>query len=229
MVAGYHNGAYACFSTFVDCGFNFGTNGVYHTNKPHEAHIFFVVFGGVFALFRFQTLLRNRKHAERAVCHLFVCAKNFVLFVGCHRNFFAVLQIERATLDYFVGCALCKLQNVAVCVLMHSCHHLARGVERDFAHADEDVLLLVFIEIAKRGVVDQSTFGGFADGFALFLVVLCVRAKRHCVGKQVLVASVVVYDGHFVLRQRAGFVRTYDLRAAESSHGGELSDDCVAF
>ena len=163
------------------------------------------------------------KHAKRPVRHLFVCGENFIAFPFVHFNRFSVFEIKRTTFDNFVGRAFRELQNIAVFVLVDGGHHLTHGIERYFAYAGINLFLFVFIESERRRVIDKRALGRFSDCLSFVLVELGVRAKRHCVCKQIFVAAVMVDNRHFILSKRARFVRADDLRATERFDSGEFS------
>ena len=133
-----------------------------------------------------------------------------------------------ATLYDFVGCALGVLHDCPFLVAVHRRHHLAHRVEGNFTYTRIKRLLHVFVKVECGCVVDECALGRFAGCLAFFNVVFRVRAKRHCVCKQLFVVSVMFHDGHFVLCESARFVRANYLRATESLDCGEFADNSVA-
>ena len=124
VVARNHDGAYARLFALHDCVFHFGTDGVYHADKPDKAQVGLDKFAFVFFGRGVKVFLCKRKHAQSLVCHFFVLGKDFGAFFVGHRHDFAALKHECATIHDFVGCAFCEL-NVFFACAMHGCHHLA--------------------------------------------------------------------------------------------------------
>ena len=227
MVTCDHDGANTCGATFVDCGLNLGTNGVDHADKTYKAEIVFYCFGFIDGRFFFEILFRSSKYAERFISHLLVCSKNSFSVLFSHGSDLTVFEDLCAAGEDDVGCALGKLNELAIFV-MHGGHHLTHGVEGNFADADELFFLHVLVKTKCCRVVDERTFGGFADRGLCFHVKLSIRAERHRGGKEVFVVAVMLNDGHFVLCECTGLIGADDLCATECFYGGELTDDRIS-
>lgn len=130
-------------------------------------------------------------------------------------------------LENFVGRAFGELQN-AVGGFVDGGHHFAHGVKRRFRHAGRGFKHVVLVKPQLQRIGNQRRLRRFTDQIAV-VVNVDVGAKRHAFGEQFFVVAVMLDNGHFVLGERAGFVRADNLRAAERFHGGKSSDNRVLF
>ena len=124
MVAGYHNGAYARFTTLGYRRFDFGTYRVYHARKTYVAEVVFNFRGFCIYGFFFMFFFRGAEYAQRFVRHSFVFCKNLFANFFRHREFFAVFKIMRAMFQHFVGCTLCELHDMPA-VFDYDAHHFS--------------------------------------------------------------------------------------------------------
>ena len=123
--------------------------------------------------------------------------------------------------------ALGVLHDAAALQRVQGGHHLASGVKGRLAHAGHGGFQFVLFQRELCSPGDKRGFGRLTGDLAVFLQ-LRIGAQGHGGGDFALVAAGKVHNRHLVLRERAGFVRADDLRAAERFHGGEAPDDGVA-
>ena len=224
MVAGYHYRADTGAAAFIDRRLDLRADGVDHAGKTDEAQLLLQITGGAVLRQSVPAALRRGKNAQGAVCHGVVHGENFpALFFG-ERQDFAVIEIVCAALEHLIGRAL-GILNVGIAAFMDGGHHLAHGVKRSLGGAGLRLLKLRFYLPVCRAEVHKRGLGRLA---------LCaaggvdrVAAERHCGGK-LIDRSVMLDDGHLVLRQRAGLVGADDLSAAECFDGGQAADNGIA-
>ena len=226
VVAGDHDRADARTVTFFDRCLDFRAHGVDHADQPDKAELVFQRrrFGrGGRAVVGAQG---SCQHAQRAVCHCLVRRENLRAHILGHRHLVPVLDVARAAAQNLVRRALGVLHHAAAGIMQRG-HHLAPAVKRRFAHAREFAFQLGLFQPQLCRIGNQRCLGRLA-GDAAVGIQLRVGAERHRRGKQAFVFAVVIHHGHLILRQRAGFVRADDLRAAQRLHRGQTADDGIA-
>ncbi len=124
-------------------------------------------------------------------------------------------------------------------------HAFALGIKRQFANTRQYGLQIALHQSRLLGRKHQSAFGGIAENPAWRIFVDDgIVAQRPGQQQQAEVGIIAVFRrrfiqviaalrqhhvryGHFILRQRAGFVGTNHGHAAQGFHRRKLADDCV--
>ena len=220
MVTRYHDRDNAGFAALVYRRLYLGTDGVHHADKTYKGQSRFEGIGGGI-LRNIGVFLRcGGKDSQRLIRHslVFRC-RLFSDFIR-HGYGFAVHQRKRAFVDDNIGRALRVLNYPAVHAVERG-HHFSARVERGFPDARLGFAYFIFVDTRFCGECHERRLCRFA-AYRAVRVQLCVRAKCRCLREKLPVAE-KVRDGHFVLRERSGFVRAYDLRAAERFDRRQLS------
>lgn len=225
MVAGDHHGADARAAALADGVLHLGADGVDHPGKADEAELLLETFGlHILRQAAGPEALRRREHAQRLIRHGVVLREDLGALFLRHGADPPVLDEGRTAAQHFIGRALRILDEAAVRAVDGG-HHLARGVERGLRRAGLQRLETALIAPLLRGEVHKRRLGRLALRAAVRE--RGVIAERHRRGEQRRIAR-VLHDGHFVLRQRAGLIRTDHLCAAERLHRRQAADDGVA-
>ena len=226
VVAGNHDRADARAVAFFDRCPHLGAHGVDHADQTDKAEL---VFQRLWLGRGGHTVVGAQggcQHAQRAVCHRLVCRENLGAHIFGHGQLVSVLDVARAAAQHLIRRALGVLYDPAA-RLMQGGHHLAHAVKRRFADAGKFGLQRGLFQPQLCRIGHQCRLGRLA-GDAAVGIQLRVGAERHRRGQQVLIFAEVIHHGHFVLRQRAGFVRADDLRTAQRLHCSQAADDGVA-
>ena len=225
VVARNHHRADARLAALGNGGLHLGADGVYHARKAQEGKALFQVFG--------RGVLRGLgprahgagQHAQGLIGHGLVRGQHLAAQRRRQGHGLAALPNVRAAAQHFVRRALGVL-HAAIGRFVHSAHHFAHAVKRGLAHAGGFALQRGLFQAQARGPVHQRGLGGLAHGGAR-VVGPGVAAQAGGARGQRLVAP-VLYHRHFVLRQRARFIRAYHLCAAQRLHSRKAADDGVA-
>ncbi|CCX41854.1 unknown [Clostridium sp. CAG:1024] len=226
MVARDHNGANARLAALVDRRLDLGTNGVDHAAQTDEHELLFKRFGRGIRGHDLIAAACGAKHTQRLACHGAVCFFDLGFRFRRHRQDGTVFIIGRAARQHDVRRTFGVLHDPFVGFVQRG-HHLAHTVERRFAHARGRLLKRGFYKTLRCCKVHERAFCGLADRFAAFIR-RSVRAEAHGARKEQSVVRVGLDDRHFVLRKRAGLVRTDDLCAAERFHRCKPANDRIA-
>ena len=225
MVAGDHHRADAGIAALHNSGLDFRTHRVDHAGQTDEAqlllqHLRLDLLGQAVA----PQSLRGSQHTQGLIGHGLIGGKDLAaLFLG-HGEDGALFLITGAALQHFVRRAL-GILNEAGIHLMDGGHHLAGGIKRRFRHAGLPFFQTVFGQLTGSAEVHQRGLRRLTLG-CTGLVQIGVVAKCHSGGQQLGVAH-VLHHGHLILRQRAGLIRTDDLRTAQRLHGGQAANHGV--
>ncbi len=228
MVAGNHDDADAGFPALLDGRLRLRPHGVDHAVHPEENHIVLKRFRPEIARFFRKVLISCGKHAQRPVRHRLVAPADLLSFLIRERGHAVLCQNMGAAFQDLVRRALGVL-DITVSRRMDRGHHLPHGVERRFPDARVRLFQFVFIQRNPIGIIDQRALRGLPHRGPRIVVQLRIRAQTHGRAEFLRVVSIGILHRHPVLRQRAGFIRADDLRAAERFHRCQPADDGVLF
>ena len=225
MVACNHNRLDTCFAALCNSVLNLGTNGVNHTRKSYKGHIKLQCLGGVFRGSVVVLFICRRKNTESLVAHACVFRRNFFsYFIGHGYNLTAHNSVC-AFFQNFVWSALCKLNN-SIARLMNGGHHLSARIKGNLAYSGIFFAEHIFGKLQRFCIVDKCNLVRLTCAFAVFLHI-GVCAKSHSNGKLFLVFGIMVNNSHYILCKSSRFVRTDNLRTAESFNRCHFTDNCV--
>ena len=225
MVSGYHHSANAGASAF-EHGLRRTLSGrVEHTAKAEQGKPAFAYFSAGIIL------VPQREHAQSAGRH-----KRKLLPAGLeHRGNFPVLIFVKAVLakgQKHVRRAFYENKAAAAAAFHPNGHKLPRRGEGNFRRSAKGCRLFDYAFFGFEHHFEQRRFRRFAADFAV-LILLRIGAKcgaeqqlfrqhagpcKRPAGKGLPIGQKNLRNGHFVLRQRAGFVGADYVRAAESFH-----------
>ena len=164
------------------------------------------------------------QHSQRFVRHRFVGGEYLFSDAVRQRKFFSVFQIARTAFQNLVRRAFRELYQFSADVADNA-HHLSQRVERRFS--DTPVFSDGVRQPVLGRIVDKRAFRRLSDSRSV-LARLRVGADRHCRHEFLFVVRRMLDNGHPVLSEGTGLVRTYDLRASERFDCGQPSYDRIA-
>ena len=222
MVAGDHNGSDAGRSALNDGILYLRTYRVDHTGQAQEAQVTLQPGRVVLLGFIIITAERAGQHTQSLVGHRLISAQDLLPHFLRQRHFFSILQTGGAAIQDHVGRALGILHKGSSRAV-HRGHHLAAGIKRRLSHTGKLRLQQRLGQFQLICPIDQRYLGGFT-GSSLFGE-FCITAQCHCCSCTLFVITVVIHYGHFILRQRAGFVGTDDLRTTQRFYRSKATDN----
>ena len=224
MVAGNHDRANSGFPALLNCRLDLGTNGVDHAGQAQITELLLQVFRLIAIRRRLPASLCAAKDSQSLIRHGLIGSQNFLtLFLGHGQDFLPVPPAFAAA-EHLVRRALGELNDGSLRHPVYRRHHLSSGVKGRFSNTGIILLHLGFRQPQCGAVVDQRALRGFTLGLTVSAQNR-IRAQLHGQRQPGNICAVVVYHGHFILGQGAGFIRADDLRAAQSFHCGELTDN----
>ncbi len=226
MVSGYHYRAYTGRAALLYGCFNFRAHRVNHTCKAYEAKLPLKELRGVVLRFFCPKALRRRQHPECFVRHVFIYSKYLTSLAVRQRLYTSVFNVMRTAFKDFLRRALRILDKFRP-VFMDRTHHLPHRVERRLVNARIFRFHSALFDAKLNRIIYKRRLSRLALGFAV-LIKRGVVAHRHGACEKPLV-TVVLNDGHFILRKCSRFVRTDYLSAAERFHRCQPAYNGVAF
>ena len=227
VVAGYHYRANARLAAFLYRVNDFGANGVDHSYKAEEGKVGFHDLGRIIGGSGVISAAGSGKNAQCAVGQALVCLGKLDTHIIRHRNDLTARKDVRASAYNDVGSAG-RMLNISVASVVDGRHHLAARVKGYLAHAGSVLFKLVFGKTYLCRIIDNGSLRRVALGNCFALVKHRVGAERKGFGKHFFVVTVVIDNGHFVLREGTGLIGADDLCTSERFNRRQLAYDRVA-
>ena len=227
VVAGDHDGPDAGAAAGTDGVHDLGAHRVDHAREAEKAQVLLERRGRRVARQRVIRAHGRRQHAQGTAGHGVIARRDLGAMRVRHGLGAAVDPDPVAQRQQHVGRALGILHD-GTAIGVQGAHRLSFAVKRRLGHAR----ILRAQRARRQALRDRPAHErglGRLTGHGVRLRVMHrVHAQGHGRGEQVFVAARALRHSHAVLRERAGLIRTDDLRAAERLHGREPADDRAA-
>ena len=225
MIAGDHHRTNARLATSGNGLHRLRAHRIHHTHQPQVAK-------SLFQCLRRPGRRQGRvlsgcsaKHPQRPVCHTPIFVQDPAAQIRSQGYRSPLLPGVGAPFQYHIRRTLGVLHH-AFRGAVERRHHLAGRVKGQFTHPGVLPLQRRLFQPQVCRVLHQRHL----CGFTLYAVLgsVGVRTQRHSGHKLLRRHTGAGGNGHFILSQRAGFVRADHLRTAQGLHRRQSPDHCVA-
>jgi hypothetical protein len=221
-----------------------GPRRINHAHKADENQTLLVFFRIQMFRLGIEFLDAQSQHAQRLFTHGPVCVEDVLPAFPVHGQDFVVDEDAVTPVEQHIRRAFGH-EPEDFSERMDRGHELASGIKGNLRHPRMPAFLAVLVVPLAFGELHQRRFRGIAHPDRHPGVRWGgpgIVAQHEPVHEQLLAGVVAVEGGHrlqravhvhfldrhAVLGQRAGFVRTDDLCAAQGFHRGQLADDGIA-
>ena len=238
MITGNHDGFDAAAFGIRHRLNRFRTRRIYHGNQTEEGKAALVL--QLQLAIRVQLPICKRQHAQALLGHLRIDANNLLPQLRRQRNTSPARQHMGRAVEQAVYGALCKHGRHTVDVVQGA-HAFAVGVKGKLAQPRMLFPICFFNHAELFAQHDKCYFRRVTDGISRVLIMRCIAGEQRGFEQHALhrIGQLQLFLGnhlsiriqrlrrHFVLRQRAGFVRANDGHAAQALYRLQILDDGI--